>query len=88
MCKTSGSSKAKSIRETMQQLMGSGGYRPKGWKTKKEWVKESGMGLRTFEEKLSNLLELGHAKKSRYLNEDGEQKWYYWINKLSDEDKD
>ena len=88
MSKTSGSSKAKSIRDVLHELTGCGGYRPVGWKTKKEWVKESGMPLRTFEDKLAQLLELGHAKKSRYLNEEGQPKWYYWINKLSDEDQD
>lgn len=44
--------------------------------------------MRTFENQLRRLLELGHAKKARFVNSDGEPKWYFWINKLSDENQD
>ncbi len=59
---------------------------PKGWRTKKEWMAEGNIPRRTFEDQLSRLIQLGHAKKSRFTNPDGMTNYYYWINNLSDED--
>jgi hypothetical protein len=88
MSKISGSSKEKSIRETLAALSLNTTKVPPGWRTKIDWTRRAGLGLRTFEGQLARLMELGHAKKQRFINERGEAKWYYWINKLSDEDHD
>jgi hypothetical protein len=53
-----------------------------------DWARRAGVAMRTFEGQLSRLMEFGHAKKQRFINERGEAKYYYWINKLSDEDHD
>jgi hypothetical protein len=88
MSKTSGSSKEKSIRETIAALSLNTTKVPPGWRTKTDWAKRAGVSMRTFENQLARLIEFGHAKKSRFINELGEPKWYFWINKLSDEDQD
>ena len=63
------------------------GTRPKGWKTRREWVNQTNMAMRTFENHLARLLDLGHAKKARFIDESGNVKWFFWINKLSDENQ-
>ena len=88
MSKTSESLKAKSIRETLYMLAYNAPEKPPGWKTKSEWTKIVGIPMRTFENQLRRLLDLGHAKKSKFINENGHPKWYFWINKLSDENQD
>ena len=88
MSKTSGSSKGKSIRETLTALSLNTTKAPPGWRTKMDWARRAGVAMRTFEGQLARLMELGHAKKQRFINERGEAKYYYWINKLSDEDND
>ena len=88
MSKTSESSRAKSIRDALVELTYGAPPRPPGWKTKQEWISDANIPLRTFENQLQKLLALGHAKKAKFTNEHGRPKWYFWINKLSDEYQD
>ena len=88
MSKTSGSSKEKSIREEIKILTNGVPKAPPGWKTKREWIKMSGIALRTFENKLAVLMDLGHAKKKQFRDHNGNTRYHFWINNLSDENQD
>lgn len=87
MSKTSESSKGKSIRDVLVEMTYDAPIRPPGWKTKQEWIAEAKIPLRTFENQLRRLLELGYAKKARFISDKGEPRWHFWINKLSDENQ-
>ena len=88
MSKTSGSSKEKSIREAISALTSGIPKAPPGWKTKRDWMKISGISLRTFENKLAVLMDLGHAKKAQFVDSNGNIRYHFWINSLSNEDQD